>query len=202
MKRKLQELANNEEYEQAISLCKEVITDSNSPDDKYWRTQLGYLYFLNEQHIDFYLAPTVFQHLVKDFPTDANSRFWLGYTNIIAFDYIDVAKKHLHISLEIAPKHPYASLILSTYYGGIQQETYLRNTLKEQPSNFRALSDLLSLYEKENRKNEVKTVLNTIISTEAYEEKYYGIMNDYINEIFTFFDKQNKIKKKASLQLE
>jgi hypothetical protein len=205
MKRKLMELAYNEEYEQAISLCKEIIADLNSQDEIYWRTQLGYLYFLNYQNnfIDFYVnAPSVFQHLVEDFPTDANSRFWLGYINIIAFEYVAVAKKHLHITLELAPKHPYASLILSAYYGRIQQETYFRNTLKQQPSNFRALSELLSLFEKENQESDMKTVLDTIVSTQAYEEKHYGVMNSYINELFTFFDKQSKIKEQANLQLQ
>lgn len=196
-------LVNKDEIQQAIDICKQML-DTEPQHSLHWRTQLGYLYFLNEQNSteDFYMnAPDTFRKLTQDYPTDMNSKFWLGYIQIIAFDNIEIGIQYLTEALEIAPSHPYANLVLSSYYDIEESTMLLQNVLKQQMLNFRALMQIAYLFKKKGKMDEAKNFLNIIINEQAFTETNYGSVNTYINEVFINSTQQDIIKQQAQEML-
>jgi tetratricopeptide (TPR) repeat protein len=182
---KLIELVRLEKYYDAEILCRQLLL--SEPDQKFWRTQIGYIYFLNEKNDQLYYssAPSTFKSLVSDYPLDINSHFWLGYIfNIVTGD-IEDAKNELKTSLSLDKYHPYANIVMSGLIGVPESIDLLRIALEVQPTNFRVLRQLANMLLQVGQDTEALKYFDVVLNSPAYIEENYGIMNRYINDVLT-----------------
>jgi tetratricopeptide (TPR) repeat protein len=182
---KLIELVRLEKYYDAEILCRQLLL--SEPDQKFWRTQIGYIYFLNEKNDQLYYssAPSTFKSLVSDYPLDINSHFWLGYIfNIVTGD-IEDAKNELKTSLSLDKYHPYANIVMSGLIGVPESIDLLRMALEVQPTNFRVLRQLANMLLQVGQDTEALKYFDVVLNSPAYIEENYGIMNRYINDVLT-----------------
>lgn len=203
----LTQLINLKDYSEAEALCYAAL--SQSIHSHFWRTQLGYVCFLNERDFEAYYnkAPTVFKSLVAEDPKDANALFWLSYIYNIVFSEDEKAKYGLEQVLALEPNHPYANIAL----GGLTIPdaehsaaviTCLQHVLQQQPTNFRALRQLADVFVQTNRKAEAQNLFQRMLSYPAYVEHDYGIMNHYINGVLTGATHEEAWRYEAQLALE
>jgi len=200
----LEKLVIAKEYDAAESFCLKALDTGIEP--IFWQTQLGYVYFLNEQDIDAYYekAPSTFQSLVANNPENANAHFWLGYIYLIVLNNPNDFTLELNEVLRLDPNHSYANLVLAGHPDceNAEKHKFLSKVLNQQPNNLRALSQMANLLFTTNQKGNAKKLLNTILMNEAYVEEDYGIMNQYINDVLTCATHQQDLRKEAKLKLE
>jgi tetratricopeptide (TPR) repeat protein len=195
------------DYSGAEALCYAAL--SQAVNSHFWRTQLGYVCFLNDRDFEAYYnkAPTVFQSLVAEDPTDANALFWLSYIyNIVLFEN-EKAKDGLEQVLALEPNHPYANIALSGLTRlEIEQSAAvikcLQHVLRQQPTNFRVLRQLADIFVQTNRKAEAQNLFQRMLSYPAYVEHDYGIMNKYINDVLTGATHEQVWRHEAQLSLK
>lgn len=181
----LEQLVREERFDEAADFCREDVRREQDP--YLWKTQLGYVYFLNEGDDDAYhnKAPSIFEDLVHKYPLDTNSNFWLGYIYDIVCHDATESTKRLQEALRLEPGHPYANLVLAGIVSTRESYALLERALERQPNNIRALRQLSVAYLAINDVARVKNLLTRIISVEPYIENTYGIMNTYINDVLT-----------------
>jgi len=99
--------------------------------------------FLNEKNDRPYSqqAPFTFASLVAKHPADANAHFWLAYIYWIVLNDIENSIQELRKVLILNPNHGYANLVFANQPDH-KQSAELRQVLKQQPNNFRALRQL------------------------------------------------------------
>jgi tetratricopeptide (TPR) repeat protein len=189
------------EYDEAESFCLEKL--KSGKDMAFWKTQLGYVYFLNEQDLDAYYdhAPTTFQSLVEEEPTNVNAHFWLGYLYAIVLQDFENAVRELRQALALDPNHAYANLVLSAYVVE-ERGTLLRKALEQQPNNLRALLQFAELLVTETQYESARELLNELIRADVYVEKDLGIINTYVNDVLTGSSRQLMLREEAVLKLK
>jgi thioredoxin-like negative regulator of GroEL len=104
--------------------------------------------------------------------------------------------------LALNPNHAYANLVLASQPNYQQSAKLLRQVLKQQPNNFRALRQLADVLLASEQKAEAKELLKRILTNEAYIEQQYGIMNEYINDVLTQATQQQELREEAKAQLQ
>jgi tetratricopeptide (TPR) repeat protein len=199
----LERLIQTEQFSEAETVCKEAIASSS--DKLFWRTQLGYVYFLNEQDDEAYYHKSVkvFEELVKDYPNDANAHFWLGYLKWIILNQEENAIAELNEVLEIEPDHPYTHIVLADYNENrLSSVFYLLRITHIQPNNYRALVQFANFHQKKERLVIAKEFYRVITQNPPYVETGYGIMNNYINDVFTWSSKAESVRQQAEELLE
>lgn len=178
-----------EDYRTAITYCQQAIAAGE--DYQTWLMQIGYLYFQADQgkyHYDY--TGSIFQTLVIANPTDINARFWLGYTAYMLYHQYDVSERELRCVLEMNPDHPYANLTLVNFIEGHEMKAhYLRRVLTAQETNLRAHKQLADSLIAMGEYDETIAMLESVSALKPYVEHDYGIMNDYVNHVFTGADK-------------
>ena len=172
-----------EDYETATKICHRALAAGGA--QHFWKTQLGYVCFLNEKDAEAYYnqAPSIFGWLVVTFPADENAWFWLGYLNDIVLDNQEHARTQLREALKLDTNHPYANLVLAGIVDPLESIKLLRRTLTRQPANFRALHQLADILSSINKEEQAE-ILMLMLQEEVYVEKDYGIMNSYMNDVF------------------
>jgi tetratricopeptide (TPR) repeat protein len=190
----LERLIENEQYSEAEAICQEAI--ASSVDKLFWRTQLGYVYFLNFPDEDYpENSIAIFEALVKDYPNDPNAHFWFGYLNWIFYSEIDFAITELLKVLELEPNHPYARLVLAGHNADhISSLVPLMQQIQIQPNNYRALMQSGDFYRDKKNLETAREFYLKIIQNPPYIETGYGIMNTYINDVFTFATRAEDVK--------
>lgn len=191
-----------EDYNGASAFCRAALAAGLDP--LFWETQLGYIYFLNEKDVRAWYeqAPSTFESLVAKNPADANARFWLAYVCWIVLDDIENSIQELRKVLALNPNHTYANLVLAGQPDYKQSAELLRQVLKQQPNNFRALRQLADILLTSEQRAQAKELLEKMLSHEAYVEQHYGIMNEYINGVLTCATQQQELREEAKTQLE
>lgn len=182
---RLQALIDAEDFKQAEEYCLDML--ARGGDQRFWRTQLGYVCFLNERDIDaFYNRSTrAFETVIDQYHDDANAHFWLAYQTAILWNEPGDVRRELETVIQLVPNHPYARLVLAGM-GTVQNEeviSLLKKTLEIQPANFRALQELSKALIASGQITEAINVLQTLIKESPYVETNYGIMNEYINGV-------------------
>ncbi|AFZ24215.1 hypothetical protein Cylst_1969 [Cylindrospermum stagnale PCC 7417] len=199
----LERLVSAEEYDKAEDFCLQVL--NTGVESMFWQTQLGYIYFLNEQDIDGYYekAPSIFQSLVTKYPDNINAHFWLGYIYSVVLNDLDKSILEFKKVLLLNPNHPYTNLVLAGYpdYENSEKQKFLSKALKQQPTNLRVLNEMSNLLFAVNQKPDAKKFLENILNYEGYVERDYGIMNQYINDVLTCATHQQNIRQEAKLKL-
>jgi tetratricopeptide (TPR) repeat protein len=197
----LEKMIKDESYYLAADLCLKAIQRNLDP--RFWKTQLGYVHFLNERDIEAYYnkAPSVFMSLAEEYPHDDNIHFWLGYIYHITLHDSDKAQLELRKTLELNPRHPYANLVLAGLVESDRSVALLQMTLQVQPYNFRAMHQLALLYMSNDKLHEAESLLKSMIDNRAYIEQGYGIMNLYINEVLTGAANEKGLQREAREQL-
>lgn len=197
----LESLVKKENFKEAEAFCLAAL--ASEPDHRFWETQLGYLYFLNEKDSDSFYnrAPTVFESLVANNAVDVNAHFWLGWIYMIVLNDSESAQRELREALALDPNHPYANLALASRLNAAEGAELLRRTLKQQPTNFRALRDLADVFLTVSKKTEARSLLKLMLTYEAYIERSYGIMNQYINDVLTGATHEQSWREEARSQL-
>jgi tetratricopeptide (TPR) repeat protein len=182
---KLLEMVQLENYHDAEILCRQLLLSGS--DELFWKTQIGYIHFLNEKSDQSYYssASSTFQSLVSDYPFDINSHFWLGYMFNIILGDIESAKTELNTCLLLDKHHPYANIVMSGLVEEPENIELLKVALEVQPTNFRVLRQLASMLLEINQHTEALKLFDVILNSPAYIEKDYGIMNRYINDVLT-----------------
>lgn len=198
----LTKYVEDEDYLGAVKTCRGAIARGENP--HFWQTQLGYVSFLNERDTQsFYVdAPAIFESLAKSYPEDENAHFWLGYCLDIAGHDQSGARQEMYEVLRLSSDHPYANLVLA---GLVEQDEAIRllhRVLLVQPTNFRALRQLVGIFLTLNRKKEAVRLLNIIRTKDPCVENRYGIMNEYINGVFTHAVWGQKAKEEANALLQ
>lgn len=198
----LENLVRAEDYAGAEAFIRAALAAGIST--SFWETHLGYIYFLNETDIDAYYeqAPSTFKSLVAKDPSDTNAHFWLGYIYLIVLNDVDNFRSELRKVLALNPDHAYANLVLASQPDYEQSAELLRQVLKQQPNNSRALRQLADVLLTAEQKTEAKELLEKMLTHEAYVEQHYGIMNEYINGVLTCATQQQELRKEAKAQLE
>ena len=184
---KIIELVRLEKYYDAEILCRQLLLSESESDDIFWRTQIGYIYFLNEKDDQSYYssAPSAFKALASDHSLDINSHFWLGYIFDIVLGDIDNAINELKTCLLLDKYHPYANIVMSGLVGIPENINLLRVALEVQPTNFRILRQLANMLLQVDQTTEALKLFDVILNSPAYVEENYGIMNRYINDVLT-----------------
>jgi tetratricopeptide (TPR) repeat protein len=181
------ELAETRRFADAEALAFAQL-DKHAADWAFWKTQLGYVCFLNEEDAEahFDRAPDHFDTLAARCPHDPNARFWKAYVELIVHDGHDGAREELQALLQMEPNHPYASLVM----GGIPGEEskaiqHLQAALRVVPNNFRALRDLGRRFDQMGRRDEAHQVFKAMVDNQPFIENRYGVMNLYTNGVLT-----------------
>jgi hypothetical protein len=201
----LQSLVDAERYGMAIKECRKILDELHQPS---WLVELnlGLLYFLNakDDGPDYNnTCPKLLQATVDKWPDEAEPRFWLGYVRTIISQDDDEARRQLRIGLALNPDHAYANLVLA---GGLVKDAdsieYLRRVLEIQPRNFRALHQLAKLYLAEKKSIDACKLFETILLEKPYEERSYGIMNQYANGVLTGAYSTNRLREEARTMID
>jgi hypothetical protein len=193
----LEKLVEHESYDMAAELCLKAIR--RGLDRQFWKTQLGYVHFLNECDIDAFYnkAPFVFLSLAEEYPHDDNIHFWLGYIYKITLHDSGHAQVELEKTLELNSGHPYANLALAGLIEDDRSAYLIQLTLRVQPYNFRAMHQLALLYMSNEKMREAESLLRSMIDNRAYIEQGYGIMNTYINGVLTGSAREKALQEEA-----
>jgi|GEM_PF-1911899 len=181
----LQRLVDEEDYTGAEAFCLAALDAGLDP--QFGETQLGYVYFLNDEDLEAHYVRTVevFERLVQRQPQDVNARFWLGYVLLIVSNDTENSKIQLREALALKPTQSQANLVLAGLSTGEESIALLRQALKEQPNNFRVLRQLAEILFREGRKDDAREALRTMLVQAPYIEQSYGIMNRYMNDVLT-----------------
>lgn len=200
----LEALIEQEKYEEAVALCQKAIASGAEP--HFWKTQLGYVYFLDERNDFNYYTKSVeiFEVLVKEDEQDSNAHFWLGYFNTLILLDNQTARMELEQATALDPGHAYAYLVLAGIEGTEAKSRLklLERVLELQPNNFRALHELAALYRTKQRETEANALLEIILKQQPYLEQSYGIMNRYINDVFTGANQAEALRAEIKLNLK
>jgi tetratricopeptide (TPR) repeat protein len=182
----LVQLVQAQKFEQAANFCLQMLGSETT--NRFWKTQLGYVYFLNEENVDahYHKAIATFESLVQEDATDVNALFWLGYLNNIVLNDLEQASYWVQQALSLDEYHPYANLTLAglTLNNNLN-ETLLRRVIAVQPRNIRVIVQLCKYLVAENKLDEAKIIYQLLLSNPPYYEENYGVLNDYINEVLT-----------------
>ena len=200
---RLESLTQERKFNKATELAKVAI--SSGKDLEFWKTQLAYVSFLNEENVSdrYVVAPTVLTSLVETNPENANTHFWLGYITYILFGQLGIAKSHLNRAKEIEPKLFYADLVLAGLSENEDERLNLLETvIRGFPNLYRGLIDVARILIKVNQRDRAKIVLDKLLNSPPYVEKNYGVMNEYMNDVFTGATHQESIRKEAESEIE
>jgi tetratricopeptide (TPR) repeat protein len=172
-------------YAEAEAHCVEML--GQQADWAFWKTQLGYVCFLNEQDdaARFVRAPRHFAELVTQRPLDGNALFWKAYLDHILLDNRELAADELRQVLRRSPDHPYAPLVLAGMSEDGEAVRLLESALHGTPNNFRALGQLGRLLHQRGRREDARAAYGTMLEGEPFVEARLGIMNPYANEVLT-----------------
>lgn len=172
--------------------------------EEFWKTQLAYITFINEQDDKSrFTTPSLFTNLVEAYPPNANNYFWLGYTTYILFGQIEVAQNHLNKAKEIESTHFYSNLVLAGFSVNDNEKLLLlENILERTPFLYRGLMEKAEVFIRLGQVDNARTTLFLLIASDPYVEQNYGILNDYMNEVFTGANhsKSTQIQAKAMIR--
>jgi tetratricopeptide (TPR) repeat protein len=199
----LETLVKKEKFNEAKQAINTAI--ASGQDIEFWKTQLAYASFLNEKNdSDHYVkVAELFTSLVETNPKNGNSYFWLGYVTYILFGQTEIARNHLNKAKEIEPNLFYANLVLAGFPLNAKERLNLLETVIEQkPNLFRALLDEAMILIKLDQYDKAKHVLNRLLNLEPYVEKHYGIMNAYMNDVFTGANHYETLRKQAEAEIK
>jgi tetratricopeptide (TPR) repeat protein len=181
----LQDLVEEKAFIKAEKFCRLEISQENT--SRFWLTQLAYVHFLNEEDsISHYKSIEVFEELVSRNEGDGNARFWLGYVLYILLDDKERCRSELNAVLQQNPQHPYANLVTAGFADNTLAENlvYLTKVLEVQPGNRRARQQLINTLNYLGRNDEAQSQYLEMLHNEIYVERNYGIMNEYVNDVF------------------
>lgn len=189
------------QYAKAIAWCQQKLAQGY--DNQFWLTNLGYVYFLDEQNVEhFYVqAPRTFVELAQRYPKSANAHFWLGYCQEIALHNLKQAKESYEQAISLDAQHPYTHLTLAS----IEQTIavfLLKRAVEIQPCNLRANFELAEKYASLGDRERAQAILRMMLDMKPYRETEYGIMNEYINGVFTGALRQEDYLSKATKMLK
>jgi len=181
----LDKLVTLRDYDMAEAFCQSALIDDINT--CFWKTQLGYVYFLNERNVNTHYnkTPAIFESLIEKYPDDINAHFWLGYIYNVILNDIENAKNELRIALKLSPVHPYANLVLAGLVEDAEGVELLRKVLTIQSANFRAIRQLADLLLQRHQKVLSRRTSESMLTNAPYIEQDYGIMNRYINDVLT-----------------
>jgi tetratricopeptide (TPR) repeat protein len=185
----------------AERLCRRMIEEGH--DWQFWKTQLGYVCFLNERDDEarFESALRHFEEISQRLPGDVTARTWHAYIRAILLDQQEAAAGELRTLLGQAPGHPYALIVLAGLENEVTAIPLLRAALHAQPNNVRALRELARIEFDQGRAASGSEALQTIVQAVPFRESRYGIMNLYINELLTQAEHADRLKAEASTLL-
>lgn len=175
-------------FNKAEALCLSKL-NPQAKDYTLWLTQLGYIYFLNEENTTAYYEKClpVFIQLVEKDAQNEDALFWLAYLSYIIHHDTEGSKSKLHQLLRLNPAHSYANLVMAGFSDTPDQEklSYLYGVLKQQPNNLRAAKQSIEILLRYGKVDEARLLWRDLNGNEPYTETNYGIMNEYINGVLT-----------------
>jgi hypothetical protein len=183
----LETLVNSGDFFGAEQFCTDLLAQSDAGSWKFWKTQVGYVCFLNEEDSEarYNRAPAHFEQLISRCPQDSNAWFWLGYLENVLFGEPSAAER-LRTALALTPEHPYAALVLAGISPTVEFSIRLLQTvIRVQGNNTRALRELTRLWMVQENVVQAVHGLEKLVSEPPYIEHGYGIMNVYINDVLT-----------------
>jgi tetratricopeptide (TPR) repeat protein len=195
-------LASRQDYDRAIELVQTRLLSGDAP--LFWRLQKALLYFLDRLHAErYYNAPQELESFLMDYPRSANAHFWLGYLNLIIRLDEARAREELYKCLAIDPTHAYAHIALA---GGLVKASYealrhLDRALEFQPCNYRALEEKADLLLSQGDTVAASDIFQVLLNCAPFVERNYGIMNDYLNGVFTAALRAEQIRERCQRKL-
>lgn len=199
----IETFVNGGKFKDAIQLCESAITLGQNVE--FWKTQLAYVCFLNEDNDEarYVTAHNLFISLTELNPLDANSHFWLGYITDIFFNNKESARSHLLEVKLIAPKFFYADLALAGLVENHPDNLeYLEAVLQQKPNLYRALLQMSELLIKAHQYDNARRTLNALLNSDPYLETEFGVMNKYMNDVFTCATHQEDFQNKCEAMLK
>jgi hypothetical protein len=114
-----------------------------------------------------------------------------------------MATSHLLKSKAIAPKFFYADLVLAGLLENhADRLEYLEGVLKQKPNLYRALVEMSELFIEAHRYDSARSTLNMLLNSNPYIENDFGVMNNYMNDVFTGAEHQEDFQYKAEAMLK
>ena len=171
----------------AEQFCSDVLGRSEPEAWNFWKTQAGYVCFLNEEDSDarYNRAPAHFEELASRCPKDSNAWFWLGYLEDVLFGETSAGER-LQTALALAPDHPYAALVLAGISPTPESSIRLLQTvIRVQGNNARAVRELTRVWIGRGEVAQAVHGLQMLASEPPFIEHGYGIMNVYMNDVLT-----------------
>lgn len=201
---RLYDLAADGRYQAAVDHCFSVLDDGDI-DRGFWTMQIGLLYFLNYWETGglFEEAPRFAEQAVWLAPHSPDAHFWYGWISQIAFSDNNLARREYLECLDLVPEHPYAHLALGSMdLPPEETKQHLLQILDLQPSNYRALMLFADAGLRLDEHSLAAATLNHLLDCRPFVENGYGIMNDYINDVFNGAYRQDEIAEEARTKLE
>jgi hypothetical protein len=170
-----------------------------------WGLLRAIVCFLNEidDPIGYYdRGPAALVSYLEANEGDVDARFWLAYWSLLARGWSEAPDLALVHLLEQQPQHAYANLILAAYRTDLAACFYLARALRGQPGNLRALLALARHEAGAGHKAEAVRRLRELTRTEPFEERGWGILNEYVNGVLTGSLSRERILQNAKETLE
>jgi tetratricopeptide (TPR) repeat protein len=197
----LEELIARARFVEAEAYCLERLAHGGDP--AYWMTRQAYVCFLNDEDTAAYhdRAPGLFARLAEVQPDDASSLFWHGYLLLMVRHDERAASNRLREVLRLDPDHAYASLVLAGIAGAGDRLPLLRDVLRTQPGNVRALRELAIELERAGDAEGSRRAWSRLVSTDPLVETRLGIMNHYVNDVLTGSTRAMELRAEADARL-
>jgi tetratricopeptide (TPR) repeat protein len=180
------QLLDADRLSDAADYCRGALEEG--ADRRYWLLQLAFVDIdrdVEDNDAYYNELSDVLGTLVREFPEDADAHFWFGYFRFLLppFDEQEGMRACLR-ALELDPAHLYANIVVAGHLVPDEAEPYLRQALREQPANHRALVDLARALVTLGRDGEAKEALRTVLAVEPFVETRLAAGNGYANGAF------------------
>lgn len=135
-------------------------------------------------------------------PEDADIRFWHGYVSEIRDHASAFAASLYEKVLKLNPDHVYALKVSSSDFELPVRIERLQRCVELQPNDLGVLKRLADAYIESGEVSAAEDVLQRVLEVEPFEETRFGFMNEYVNDVFTLFNRVDEVRSWAREQLD
>ncbi len=135
-------------------------------------------------------------------PEDADICFWRGYVSEIRDHDFAFATSQYEKALELSPDHLYALQVSATDGGLEERVERLQRCLELQPNDIGVLEWLANVYIESGDVASAQSTLRETLEVDPFKETKYGYMNEYINDVFTQYNRADKVRAEARDRLD